>query len=720
MPEQTKPNETAAPGSGAGFSIGKVMAPDFLWAALQAVSDADSVRNGVLIVFTQEMRGRIGIFCNRYISGAIVDDTGQKGAQALESLMSVRTGMFGFRACLAAEGQELKQDLAVDITEMLLSRTDHGTKDFTPEAAVAEVSSTRLASMAGAVFSDDPDQDSMESLGASGTFFSERADAPAAEKVAPEVAAPAESTTAERTDADQPLSYLDWSADPKSIPTGRKLPKFSQILTPVFRPSSNQDGRSADDLKTYRKMVEEESNKLTQQIEQSQSSEEALSQTKSNFMQDLQLFQDMLKSENDLVQNWMSSDLDSIPTPKPGSAAGSSDSSDSSEALPGAIPSASLDAISSPNAFPSQSKPPSPRTSAASAYKGQHDSGCDDLITSQLLKAVDAKAFVKSRDFHAEDFQVSASPWKKHPQLFLVGFCLIMIGIISAVSFFSTQGEHESLVADGIKAMKANKPDDAVVYFSAALKKSPNDGRAFFYRGLAYIGIDQPENALSDLNAAMVLNEPKARTLAARAAVNVQLHNYDAAIEDSTAAILADPKLPDAYKMRALAHSHKNDFEAAIKDCTTALGFVKDDETKGRLLRERGFAESKLNQDEAAIRDLTGSIQFSPNKFVYAQRAETYRHHQDWGLAGKDYGQAIALDPQTFNHYVGRGICYVKLSKDDDAMADFKQALKLSPNCVEALIQRGTLLLKNESWQEAADDFEKAARLNPNIAEPAQ
>ncbi len=119
--------------------VGNINPPNWLWSALHAVGQATEVRNAVLIVFSEDKRGRLGIFCNRYISGGVIDGSGKTGIEAVQELLSVKSGIFGFRACLASEGAELKQNLALDISEMLESVGESGGRHTTPSDAVGKL-----------------------------------------------------------------------------------------------------------------------------------------------------------------------------------------------------------------------------------------------------------------------------------------------------------------------------------------------------------------------------------------------------------------------------------------------------------------------------------------------------------------------------------------------------------------------------------------------------
>lgn len=126
-----------------GLWAQKVDAPSYLWAALDAVVHANRVRNAVLIVVSGELSGRVGIFSNRYISGALVDHTGLAGIDAVIALLSVKSGMVGLRTCLASETSQLEQGVAVDIEGLREQHKAPGAGATTPAEVIVSMLAAR-------------------------------------------------------------------------------------------------------------------------------------------------------------------------------------------------------------------------------------------------------------------------------------------------------------------------------------------------------------------------------------------------------------------------------------------------------------------------------------------------------------------------------------------------------------------------------------------------
>jgi hypothetical protein len=87
--------------------------------ALEAVSRIKNVKNGVLRITSHDASGLVGIFCGRFITGAVVTLTGEVGHRALRKLISACDGNFAFLDAGDEVLPDLKQSLGVDISLLL-------------------------------------------------------------------------------------------------------------------------------------------------------------------------------------------------------------------------------------------------------------------------------------------------------------------------------------------------------------------------------------------------------------------------------------------------------------------------------------------------------------------------------------------------------------------------------------------------------------------------
>jgi serine/threonine-protein kinase len=98
-----------------------------------------------------------------------------------------------------------------------------------------------------------------------------------------------------------------------------------------------------------------------------------------------------------------------------------------------------------------------------------------------------------------------------------------------------------------------------------------------------------------------------------------------------------------------------------------------------------------------------------------------HQHLEQNEAAVQDYSEAIRLAPQSAFAYAGRGVCLVRLHRDDDALADFNRALELEPRQASALNGRGGgVYFRRRQNAQALRDYNAAIASNPRFAQTYQ
>jgi tetratricopeptide (TPR) repeat protein len=96
---------------------------------------------------------------------------------------------------------------------------------------------------------------------------------------------------------------------------------------------------------------------------------------------------------------------------------------------------------------------------------------------------------------------------------------------------------------------------------------------------------------------------------------------------------------------------------------------------------------------QQAIAEFDTAIQLNPKySTAYFSRACTYEQLGKFDLAGKDYTQAIAIEPKFPEAYTNLGL--IKLERFNDiqgALADYNQAIAIDPQYSDAYNNRGLL-----------------------------
>jgi tetratricopeptide (TPR) repeat protein len=662
------------------LSVGKIEPPDFLWSGLVAISTSSTARNGVFLVHSNTVKGRIGVFCNRYISGAVLDGSDKVGIDALRELLSAQSGIYGFRCCAPAEGLELKQDLAIDLTEIVAAQAEF--KGKTPDAYFPETARPKIE-QSDIIVGDESEVLSLfESLGASGSYYdgtTSNDDTALGLPPTPTASASsAPSTSAAIVVTEPETSYLEWLSGPEgvpaSIPTGGLMPVLSGVKR---EPGDESERDPLDDLEVYQKLIEQQSKKVSALIEDGARPVGSAPTSSRELMEDLRLFNDFLLLEQRRAESWLSADLDAIKAPSDGS------------------------------------KP------AARDGRSRYADECEDLVSVHLLKTIDRQKIEAPLPPAPKVKPERHYPWQKWNERSVVATAYLMTVVIavSIVGFALYRFDAEKLLSTGISDLQNNKPEDAVVQLGTLMAQHGASPRALYYRALAYGAAGQPERGLEDINQALAMGEPRRLALPVRASLYLKTHEFDKAIADCTQLIREDANNPEPYQVRAVAYNQLGKFQDAIYDCTHGLELAKDKLVRARLLRERAVAYSRLQMWKEATADLEQSVPELKDENSYLLRAHSYRSLKEYEKATADYSELIARKPKSPSAYIGRGICEAALDKSDQAIVDFDQALQLNPLSVEALIQRGSVYLKQDRWREAADDFHAATNLNPTIVE---
>ena len=161
----------------------------------------------------------------------------------------------------------------------------------------------------------------------------------------------------------------------------------------------------------------------------------------------------------------------------------------------------------------------------------------------------------------------------------------------------------------GFKALQNNDNQNAILYYTEAIKLDPGDDNSFTNRGLAYS----------------------------------ELKDYDNAINDFTYALNMKPTDPViAYNSRGLAYYRSKQFEKAVEDYTNAIKF----NPKHRIAYyNRGLALKKLKRHNEAVEDYNKAVELGlKTSLVYYSRALAYRQLKKNRESSEDFNEYLKLN----------------------------------------------------------------------------
>lgn len=189
----------------------------------------------------------------------------------------------------------------------------------------------------------------------------------------------------------------------------------------------------------------------------------------------------------------------------------------------------------------------------------------------------------------------------------------------------------------------------------------------------------------------------------------------------------------------ALALLEHNDLVKALKAFTKVLG---SNPNHYNALLQRGRIYILQRQPLEAVEDFSKAIEVNPNDYrAYLERGKCY--HRDWPMWDKamaDYAKAIDLAPDHAASYFERGSLYDEMAMNSEkhafeqkdrerhsqaseefraAIQDYTQAIALNPQYDEAYVGRGLAYARKvrinkeaEMVEKAIADMEKAMSLN--------
>jgi len=136
----------------------------------------------------------------------------------------------------------------------------------------------------------------------------------------------------------------------------------------------------------------------------------------------------------------------------------------------------------------------------------------------------------------------------------------------------------------------------------------------------------------------------------------------------------------------------------------------------GAYLHERGQFRQAVEEYETTIR-LTSELGLLAS--TYANLGSAYRELGDESKARESYGEALRLNPNQFNAYLGLGRLLERRGEVDVAITNYSRSVELHPTD-EGYLRLGHALQTAHRPQEALQAYEQALRISPDLKEAQQ
>jgi tetratricopeptide (TPR) repeat protein len=152
---------------------------------------------------------------------------------------------------------------------------------------------------------------------------------------------------------------------------------------------------------------------------------------------------------------------------------------------------------------------------------------------------------------------------------------------------------------EGMRMMRPDKYQDAIVHFTRALDISGQRADAYLQRGNAHRALAEPDAALADFQAAADLNPNLAEAHNGLALMYIERRDPRHAMEELNKSLVVQPTI-DAYYQRGELLEAQGEHQKAIADYDQAIALARD---APYMYRARAMAKEKLGDHEGARAD---------------------------------------------------------------------------------------------------------------------
>lgn len=268
--------------------------------------------------------------------------------------------------------------------------------------------------------------------------------------------------------------------------------------------------------------------------------------------------------------------------------------------------------------------------------------------------------------------------------------------------------------------------EEAISDYTAVIALRPANPEPYRRRAELYFSQGDFQAALDDHNVLVRLLPDDPYALAGRAEVHLALQHYEDALDDLQAALALDPPQRDSILfLRGLAYLYLGDFPAAIADFQDYTALRPEDPAGWINL---GQAQQDMGHPFAAAEAYETALLLDPTAtYLYSTLSELYYDIALMPETGplmatvylyssiEDADQALAANPADSHAHLFRGLAYMTLERNENALEDFSAAIRLDPALEDAYYNRGIVYTRLGDL--ALDDAESERLYRAAIAD---
>jgi len=264
----------------------------------------------------------------------------------------------------------------------------------------------------------------------------------------------------------------------------------------------------------------------------------------------------------------------------------------------------------------------------------------------------------------------------------------------------------------GYVSQETNKIDQAIEFYTQAIKLNPKFFQAYNNRGVLYRVKGEHNRAIRDFNEVIRQKPNSVEAYINRGTIHIDKKDLDNAIVDFNEAIRINPNIAMTFANRGAAYRSKGEINKALSDFDKAIHLDPND---AAFYYNRGNARRDLRDMDGAISDYNTALFIDPDYLeAYGNRGLSHYDNGNWDEAIADYNKLIHKNPNDEVAYYNRGNAQSAKGKNLEAIQDYETAIQLKPDFSEAYYSRGTSFQLIGDFEKSIRDYQEAIRLKPN------